>query len=504
MIGGDKMYTLTTKNITEMETEAIIFPLFANGNDDSFIQLDEKFQGELSNLKEAGDISNKYGKIAKFPTFNKIKSKRMYFVGLGAEKDMTKNSLRKAFGKLFKQLSKDEITDAALFAANLSRLSLDKEQIFEAIGEAHTLAPFVFSTYHTNKKEQDGVMTKLTIVGMEEKMEEIVINSLKTGSALGEGANIARHLVNIPGNYLTATDLAEFAKGLAKNHGFEIEILDKEEMKRLNMGALLAVNRGSEEPPKLIVLRYQGKETWENPLTLVGKGITFDTGGYSLKGKDNIVGMKTDMGGAAAVLGAMDAIGTLKPKVNVMAVIAATDNMISGNALKPDDVIVSMSGKTIEVRNTDAEGRLVLADAITYAKKEGAAKIIDVATLTGGVIVALGNEVTGAMTNDEKWFEEVKHAADETGEYIWQLPYFDHFKEQVRNSHIADLNNSPGRAGHAILAGSFLGEFVEETPWVHLDIAGTATTDRDYELGPKGATGVMARTLAKVVVNAEE
>jgi len=265
------------------------------------------------------------------------------------------------------------------------------------------------------------------------------------------------------------------------------------------MGALLAVNQGSTEPPKMIVLKYQGKEEWKDVIGLVGKGITFDTGGYSIKPKDGIVGMKTDMGGAAAVLGAMEVIGELKPEQNVVAVIPSTDNMVSGNAFKPDDVITSMSGKTIEVLNTDAEGRLALADAVTYAKHHGANFIVDVATLTGGVIIALGNDTTGAMTNNEELFEQVLEASYEAGEPIWRLPIFEKDKERVRSSKIADLNNSPGRDGHAIMGGAFVGEFAEDTPWVHLDIAGTATTRKTHDLGPTGATGVMVRTLALLV-----
>jgi leucyl aminopeptidase len=293
--------------------------------------------------------------------------------------------------------------------------------------------------------------------------------------------------------------MANYAVELAATYGFEHEILDKEEIEKLGMGAFLAVNQGSMEPPKMIVLKYQGKEEWNDVIGLVGKGITFDTGGYSIKTKAGIVGMKTDMGGAAAVLGAMEIIGELKPEQNVVAVIPSTDNMISGNAFKPDDVITSMSGKTIEVLNTDAEGRLVLADAVTYAKYHGAEYLVDVATLTGGVITALGMHTTGAMTNHEPLFEQVLEASMEAGEPMWLLPLFEKDKERVRDSKVADLNNSPGAAGHAIVAGAFIGEFTEDTPWVHLDIAGTSTTSKEYELGPAGATGVMTRTLALFV-----
>lgn len=221
---------------------------------------------------------------------------------------------------------------------------------------------------------------------------------------------------------LTSSDLASYAAELAYKYEFEIEILDKEQMEELGMGGILAVNRGSTEPPKLIVLKYQGKEEWTDVIGLVGKGITYDTGGYSLKPRASMVGMKTDMGGSASVLGAMEIIGELRPEQNVIAVIASTDNMVSADAMKPDDVIVSLSGKTIEVLNTDAEGRLVLADGVTYAKQHGASVLVDVATLTGGVIVALGNETTGVMTNNDELYAQFKEASEECGEMIWQLP----------------------------------------------------------------------------------
>ncbi|MFA9556843.1 leucyl aminopeptidase [Evansella sp. AB-rgal1] len=497
------MYTFNQEDFTKTATEALLFGVYTE-EDRPFQTLDEAFSGELQELVEAGDLPLGSGQVTKLHTFGKVVPKRIYFVGLGKQEEVTKDSLRKAFGNVFKQLSKDKVEKAALALESLAGLPVSNALVFEAIGEAQALAPFVLNTYHTDKPKNSVELAELTIIGENQDVKEDIVQALHIGFALGEGANVARRLVNTPGNIMTATALASFAQGIAEKHSFDIEILEKEEMEALGMGALLAVNRGSVEPPRLIVMRYQGKETWENPVALVGKGITFDTGGYSLKGKDGIVGMKMDMGGAASTIGAMDAIGTIKPKANVMAVIPATDNMISGNAFKPDDVITSMSGKTIEIRNTDAEGRLVLADAITYAKRKGAAKIIDIATLTGGVIVALGNEVTGVMTNNDEWFSSVQEAADDTGELIWQLPYFEHYQKQVRTSHIADLNNSPGRAGHAIMAGAFVGAFAEDTPWVHLDIAGTAMASADHDLGPKGPTGVMARTLTKVVMNQAE
>ncbi|MBR3216119.1 MAG: leucyl aminopeptidase, partial [Exiguobacterium sp.] len=254
---------------------------------------------------------------------------------------------------------------------------------------------------------------------------------------------------------------------------------------------------GSTIPPKLIVLEYRGAE--EAPIAVVGKGVTFDTGGYSIKPKDGIVGMKGDMGGAATVLGLFETLGLTRPKRNVIGIIGATDNMISGDAFKPDDVITAMNGKTIEVLNTDAEGRLVLADAVTFAKTYEPKAIIDVATLTGGVLVALGTDVTGCLTNDDSLYRSLEAASRETNELVWQMPYFDVFIDKVRKSEVADLNNSPGRFGHMIFGGAFVGEFVGDTPWLHLDIAGTSERAAANDLGPKGPTGVMVRTLARMI-----
>ncbi|RLQ96515.1 leucyl aminopeptidase [Falsibacillus albus] len=459
--------------------------------------LDEAFGGELTGLVKSGDVSAKMKSFAKIHTFGKHKAKRIVLAGLGKEKDLTFESLKELFGSAFKRLKTDNHSHIAVALDSFTGSGIEAADAAHALAEAVVLSTYQFEGY---KKKPNMPETEIEAIDVFTESDANEIDAaLTVGQAHGKGTNSARTLVNTPGNLLTATDMANYAMELAGKYGFETDILDKEEMEKLGMGALLAVNQGSAEPPKMIVLKYQGKEEWKDVIGLVGKGITFDTGGYSIKPKDGIVGMKSDMGGAAAVLGAMEIIGELKPEQNVVAVIPSTDNMISGSAFKPDDVITSMSGKTIEVLNTDAEGRLALADAMTYAKHHGADYLVDVATLTGGVIVALGLDKTGALTNDESFFEQVLEASNEAGEFIWRLPYTENDKKRVRGSKIADLNNSPGREGHAIMGGAFIGEFAEGTPWVHLDIAGTATTTSAYDLGPEGGTGVMARTLALLV-----
>lgn len=477
--------------------EVAIIGLFAEDKLNSFMQtLDEQLDGQLQMLLEEKEISSKKKAISKVHSLGKTNVKRYYFVGLGKKEAYTTGVLRVALGTLFKTLKGAGVTDAAFVLDTFVTEKIDTLDVAHITAETSRLGTYELQTYKTNKKEAYELESFVVITEHDEKE---IAAALTVGYAHGQATNSARTLVNMPPNELTATKLANYAVELAEKYDMEYKVLEKEEMEDLGMGALLAVNQGSTEPPKMIALIYKGKEEWTDVIGLVGKGITYDTGGYSLKPREGMVGMKTDMGGAATVLGAMEIIGELRPEQNVVAVIPSTDNVVSGTAFKPDDVITSMSGKTIEVLNTDAEGRLALADGITYAKKLGANYLVDVATLTGGIIVALGKETTGAMTNNEALYEKMLEASMETDETIWQLPIYERDRERVRNSKFADLNNSPGRDGHAIMAGAFLAEFAEETPWVHLDIAGTADKNGAHDLGPAGATGVMVRTLATFV-----
>ncbi|MET3699463.1 leucyl aminopeptidase [Bacillus oleivorans] len=459
-------------------------------------EINERMNHQLEAIFKAGEISKKERSIGSIFTLGNDGTRKIITVGLGKKGSASIESVKESLGKAFKHLNGKAETICVDLSSFLND-SLSSEEVAFALGEALALSTYSYSGYKQKSNEPDKEIEKVTIIAADKGDELTPV--LETGYIYGRATNSARTLVNTPANMLTAADLAEHARRLADTYGFEAEILEKEDMEKLGMGALLAVNQGSNQPPKLIVLKYQGKAEWKDVIGLVGKGVTFDTGGYSLKTRDGIVGMKTDMAGAAAVLGAMEIIGETRPEQNVVAVIPATDNMVSGHSFKPDDVITSLHGKTIEVSNTDAEGRLVLADAITYAKHHGAEYLVDVATLTGGVIVALGTHTTGAMTNHESWFEQVLEASHAAGEPIWRLPITDKDVKRIRSSKVADLNNSPGREGHAIMGGTFLLEFAEDTPWVHLDIAGTATSKSSYELGPSGATGVMVRTLATLV-----
>ncbi|HSH24879.1 MAG TPA: leucyl aminopeptidase [Massilibacterium sp.] len=490
------MFMIQTQYQKEFETEALIVGLFNDTKPlkGAIKEIDEALNGAIHDLIRDKDIKKDYKKISKVHTFHRLGAKRLYFVGLGKKEKLTFMKVRDAFGALVKTLRKDNIEQVGILLDTFSFDSLSMYDLGRSLGEACTLASYEVIDYKEKANRPDTFLKEVTVFFSNEEVS--LKEGLEVGKVFGEGTNFTRTLVNRPGNLLTPTDLAEEAVELAKQYGMEYEVLEKEEMERLGMGGLLAVNQGSDEPPKMIVLKYRGKEKWENVLSFVGKGITFDAGGISLKPAKGMEEMKSDMGGAASVLGAMKIIGELKPDVNVLAVIPSTENLINGSALKPGDVITALSGKTIEVKNTDAEGRLVLADGVSYAKQLGADYIVDIATLTGAVLVALGDSTTGAVTNDEAFFEMLLEAAMDAGEYVWRLPTFEPYHDLLKTSDMADLNNSPGRLAGSITAGLFIGAHIEGTPWIHLDIAGTAYLSKATDLGPKGGTGAMVRTLA--------
>ncbi|MGE6515518.1 leucyl aminopeptidase [Lysinibacillus sphaericus] len=458
------------------------------------------FYGDSLNAwLSTGDVSTDLKKITKLPFMKEHnKLKRILFVGLDERKNLTEGDLRAAFGLVGKELRTLKVKEYSIWLESFTTDAITVTDVAFLAGEGTGLGYYSIPHYKTTSNEVDQRIDAVHLVTAAEDINEVVA-SYEVGIIYANAVNEARSLINLPPNLLTATDLANYAETLAAEYDLEVEILDKAQLEELGMGGILSVNQGSIEEPRLITLKYKATEDFADPIGLVGKGVTYDTGGYSLKPKDSMVGMKGDMGGAAAVLGAMKIIGELRPNKNVVAVIGSTDNMVSGLAFKPDDVITMYSGKTVEILNTDAEGRLVLADATTYAKQQGATALIDVATLTGGVITALGMDKTGALANNDEFYAAFMEAAQETDEFVWRLPLTESDKKRIRKSDVADLNNSPGRDGHMIFGGGFVGEFVGDTPWIHLDIAGTSDAMATHDLGPKGGTGVMVRTLANFV-----
>ena len=459
-----------------------------------------QFVGDtVASFVATGEISTNKKAITKLPVVTaNTNIKRIIFVGLGEAKKLQEQELREAFGLVGKQLQQLKQSSSAIWVDSFVTEEIDVLDVAHVAAEGTKMGYYTVENYKTTSNEVQKYYDEVELITASDIDE--VAASFEVGTVYADAVLAARRLVNLPPNMLTATDLANYAAELAEKYDFEIEILGKAELEELGMGGILSVNLGSTQEPRLITMKYKAKDTWEDVIGLVGKGVTYDTGGYSLKPRDAMVGMKGDMGGAASVLGAMQIIGELRPNKNVVAVIGSTDNMVSGDAFKPDDVITMYSGKTVEVLNTDAEGRLVLADAVTYAKQQGATQLIDVATLTGGVITALGFDKTGTLTNDDAFYAQFKEAAEETGEFVWQLPLTESDRNRIRKSDVADLNNSPGRDGHMIFGGGFVGEFAENTPWIHLDIAGTSDAQGAYDLGPKGGTGAMVRTVAQYIL----
>lgn len=465
-------------------------------DDKNFAAYNEALDGQLSHAIQSDSWTGAEGDVFTSHTFGQTGATRIVLCGLGKSTSADLHTFRKAAAVAVKTADTFQAKSITFVLPNNLPTATSPVALGQAIAEGAHLANYRFEGYGQGKKPH--VYVEAFYVATEGSLEELN-QGLRAGEAVAAGVNLARDLVNTPSNYMTPTKMAEQGIDIANRYGMSYEILDREQMQELGMGALLAVAQGSAEPPKLIAIRYQGRETWDNVIGLVGKGITFDSGGVSLKTAQGMENMKTDMGGGASVLGTMEAIGRLKPAINVIGVVPATENMPSGTSYKPGDVIKAMTGKTIEVLNTDAEGRLALADAVAYANKQGATQLIDLATLTGAALVALGQTTTAVMTNNDEFLTEFMAATKEAGEKAWQLPAFDEYFDLIK-SDIADVKNTGGRFAGTITAGLFIREFVEDTPWIHLDIAGTAYGDKGTALNPKGATGVMVRSLVQYVL----
>ncbi len=488
-------------DIAGIEADAILVNHFEGmeSPDGEAAAVDRALGGAVSQLIKQGEIKGKPNEITMLHSFGKLPAARVVVVGLGKKSDLSVNKVRGAVAETCRWLRAREISTIATVPQGANINKIGPGDAAQAIAEGALLGTYTFRKHMTNKEDKPGEIKRLSIVGASRLKAQLGKGADK-GRIISEATNLARDMVNEPANYMTPTDMAETAARLAREQGLEITILDLEQMKKLGMGGMLGVSRGSRQPPKFVVLNYKGGTAKEPDIALVGKGITFDSGGISIKPSEKLEEMKGDMAGGAAVIAAMVAISQLKPKINVMALIPATENLPDGNALKPGDVLTAMNGKTMEIISTDAEGRLILADALSYAKKHGAGKMVDAATLTGACRIALGDICTGAFGNNQELMNCVIAAGNEAGELIWPMPMFDEYGEQNK-SDVADVKNVGGRLAGAITAAKFLAEFVDDTPWVHLDIAGTSLTDKERGYQIKGATGVPVRTLVNLVVS---
>jgi len=491
----------TIGDVTKIKADAIIVNFFEEmpHPDGDLVAIDKTLDGTISQLISQGEIKGKLSEITIVHSLGKLPAARVVVVGLGKKEELTQDKIRGAVAETCRLLRQRGIDSVTTIAQGAGVAGISVENAAQAVTEGALLGSYSFRK-HMTKEAEYGEIKQLTIVDADATKLPSLEQGCNRGGILAAATNLARDMVNEPANYMTPSQMAETAKRLAESYGLELSVLEREQMQELGMGALLGVAQGSQEPPKFITLHYKGGDSTEIDVALVGKGITFDSGGISIKPSEKMEEMKGDMAGGAAVMAAISAIAQLKPKINVMAIIPATENLPSGNALKPGDVLTAMSGKTIEIISTDAEGRLILADALGYANKLGAKHIIDVATLTGAMIIALGNIYIGAFSNSKELIDRVIIAGAEAGELIWQMPMHEGYKEQIK-SDVADIKNIGGRYGGAITAAQFLAEFVGDTPWVHLDIAGTSMSEKERTYLAKGATGVPVRTLVNLVLS---
>jgi leucyl aminopeptidase len=440
----------------------------------------------------SGEISGKLFEANLLHRPAKLKAKRLLLLGGGKASSFTSAELRKLAGTAVRFLKPRGIRSLAFLSPEAGIVT--EEDAVKAIVEGAFVGNFDPDVYKSDR--QDQAIDSVTVVARGSQTQ--LRTAMDEARAIAESQNFTRELVNEPSNRMTPTILADRARKMAEEVGLKCEIYGADKIKELKMGAFWGVAQGSDEPPALIVLRYEPAEAPGTPvLGLVGKGITFDTGGISIKPAEGMEKMKYDMAGGAAMIGAMRAVALLKPKIKVIAVICATENMPSGKAQKPGDVQIAMSGKSIEIINTDAEGRLVLADGLYYARQLGCTHLVDAATLTGAVVVALGYVNAGVFANDDQFYDRFAAALNKAGEKFWRMPLDDDYKESIK-SNIADIMNTGGRWGGAVTAAMFLKEFAENTPWIHLDIAGTAWMEDNKPWIAKGPSGIAVRTLVEL------
>jgi leucyl aminopeptidase len=483
--------TLSLSPAAQLETECLVAVLLDRGEKDkpeAFVSAaDNAIQRAAAELIAAGDLNGKSFEVNWLHKPAGLKAKRLLLIGGGKASKFSASDLRKLAGAAVRALKPRSLRSLAFVVPD----AVPAEQAVRAIVEGAFVGDFDPDTYKSDRKDQK--VDSLTVVASGD--QAALQRTLDEARIVAESQNFTRELVNEPSNRMTPTILADRAQEMCKETGLKCEVYGADKIKELKMGAFWGVAQGSDEPPALIVMRYEPAGAPEKPvLGLVGKGVTFDTGGISIKPADNMEKMKYDMAGGATMIGVMRAIALLKPKVKVIGIVCATENMPSGKAQKPGDVQTAMSGKTIEIINTDAEGRLVLADGLCYARQLGCTHLVDAATLTGAVVVALGYANAGIFASDDGLYDRFKNALDQAGEKMWRLPLDDEYKDQIK-SNIADIMNTGGRWGGAITAAMFLKEFAEDTPWIHLDIAGTAWMEDNKPWIAKGPSGIAVRSL---------
>ncbi len=491
--------TLNTATPSQIETECLVVTVLdaaenSNGNKDAkpnpqVQTADRAVSDAAADLVASGEVTGKLLETTLLHKPQGLQAKRLLLIGGGPAKKFTSAELRKLAGAAVRGLKAKDLKSFVFVAP------AGIDEAAKSIVEGAIVGNFDADYYRSDRKDQK--IDELIIVTPKGANQRSWTNGIERGRIIGESQNFTRDLVNEPGNRMTPTIMADRAKAMCDETGLACEIYGPEKIKALKMGAFWSVSQGSDEEPRLIVMRYEPeKAPKKRVLGLVGKGITFDSGGISIKPGEGMEKMKYDMAGGAAMIGAMRAIALLKPNLRVIGIVCASENMPSGKAQKPGDVQIAMSGKSIEIINTDAEGRLVLADGLHYAKELGCTHLIDAATLTGAVVVALGMINVGVFANDDDFYNRFNQTLAKSGEKMWRLPAEDDYKEMIK-SDIADIKNTGGRWGGAVTAAMFLKEFVGDTPWMHLDIAGTAWLEETKPWIAKGPSGVPVRSLAE-------
>jgi leucyl aminopeptidase len=492
--------SLEIKPYATLETDALVTYLFEDSDpiQGGIAEIDQATSGLLRRLSKSGELTGKSLEMTLVHAPAGLKAARLLLVGAGKRDKFDGATLRRMAGATLRYLKARSVKQFA-FLARESDLTEDVAQV---ITEGIVAANFESDKYKTDKKN-DKCVDAVLLAGYSDKERAAGEKGLSRGRVIADAQNFTRDLVNEPSNKLTPKILAEKAEVMAREAGLAVEILDERKIADLKMGALLSVAKGSVEPPRVMVVTYTpaSPKPGAPVIGLVGKAVTFDTGGISIKPADGMEKMKYDMAGGATMLGVMRALAALKPNVKVICVVPSTENMPGGKAQKPGDIQTAMSGKTIEVLNTDAEGRLILADGITYIKQLGATHLVDAATLTGAIVVALANVNVGVFGSDQPWTDKLLASAKAVGEKMWQMPMDDDYREFIKGT-VADIQNiGSGKGGGSITGAWFIREFAGETPWIHLDIAGTAWNDDAKPWLAKGPTGIALRTLINLVMS---
>ncbi len=462
--------------------------------------LDRALGGALSKLVQSKEFEGKANEVLLYHTQDKVPAKRLVLVGLGKKNEVTLETIRQAMGSAAKRVRQAKVGSFAVVLPTVKPGKMSWIEVAQAMVEGAILGSYQFTAYRSEVASGQDV-TEMKILAQQKDQLRQVTEGIRRGIATAEATVFVRDLCNHPSNVLTPTRVADEAKTIAKTEGIAIKILEQKEMEQLGMGALLGVSRGSQEPPKFIILEYNGtKKKDERPVVLVGKTITFDTGGISLKPAENMEHMKADMTGGAEVLASIRAAARLKLPLRLISILPVAENMPGGRAMKPGDIVTTLSGKTVEVQNTDAEGRLILADGLAYAMRYNPAALIDIATLTGACVVALGQFAIGMFGTDQSLKEQVRKSGQKAGERVWEMPLWEEYFEQLK-SDVADMRNIGGRGGGMITAALFLSKFVGDCPWVHLDIASTDWSERERAYIPKGPTAIGTRLLVQYLID---